>query len=143
MEFRFTHRQVAEAREAISALHELQECLIKEISWAENQLEVIVKLAYIWTDAGEICFTVKQEPRQLTLRFQIVNEFEMSNALTEAMLQEPGRINWGISEIAKLAIGPAQDSDEFARAEFIWEWGRRIVILFRVLIMELSGAVLA
>ena len=140
MESRFTRRDLAKAREAVAKLHGLQECIITKIGWSELGLELAVTLDYVWTDAGEICFTVGEEPRQLMLRFQIVNEFRMFNALTTAMLQEPERINWGISEIAKFVIGPAQESDEFAKAEFVWEWDRRIVIWFRVLIMELSGA---
>lgn len=138
MEFRFSHSQIAEIRDAVAALHELQECLIEDISWAERGLELIVKLAYIWTDAGEISFAAGVAPRKLTLRFHLVNKVHMFNALSEAMLQEPERMNWGISEIAKFAVNAARDSHEFAEAEFIWEWDRRILVWFRAITIELA-----
>jgi hypothetical protein len=140
MELRFTHREIAAAHQAIAALHGLQECVIIHVGWSEIPPQLVVRLAYVWTDDGKICFAAGEAPREITLRFEVVNELHMFNALTTPMLQEPHRINWGISEIAELVISSPKDSDDFGQAEFIWEGQRRMTVIFRAVTVTLSDS---
>lgn len=137
MESTFTHKQLPAAREALAALHGLRECVITHLNWSETPLSLVVRLMYIWTDSGDVCFSVGLEPREIILRFGVINKFCMLNALTPAMIKEPGRIDWGISEIAELILRQSADSFDFAEAEFAWESSRRILIWFRTISFQL------
>lgn len=77
------------------------------------------------------------ERNDIILRFHLVQELQMFNALTASMLEDPKSINWGLNEVALLKVieDGASKPDKtsampFNRLAFLWEGERRIEILF-------------
>jgi hypothetical protein len=131
----------ADIAAAIAKLHDLQECIIRNIAWDEPAMRLTVTLDYIWTEDGSICFTQGLEPRKITLTFQLTTLLMINNALTAIMIEHPERLNWGISEIARLEIVPGEDlgvAHGFVGARFVWEIDRRIEVAFRQLQISLE-----
>jgi hypothetical protein len=129
------HTDRADMAAALAQLHHLQECIIRRIAWSEPAMQLTVELDYIWTDDGFICFTKREQARRLTLTFEHTSRVVIDNALSDAMIEHPEKLDWGISEIARLDLDAAQDdvSSGFILARFRWEGARHIDVSFQKL----------
>ena len=132
------YRDIASAAAAINEMHHLQECIIKEILWGEPAMRLTVRLDYIWTDDGYICFTKGPEPRPITLTFELTTMLMLNNALTQYMVEHPEELGWGISEIAlfeivDMGVGDANTVPGYMTGRFLWEGKRRIDVAFKAL----------
>lgn len=129
MKLRFSHNDREKMQETLARLQGLGECVIKELVWLEPALTLLVELWYVWTDDNRICFTVGEEPRLITLRFDVVNDLVLHNALNSAQMTNPEHLNWGISEIAGFGLVDDQNiAAPLIKAQFVWEGERRIEI---------------
>lgn len=68
------------------------------------------------------------EPVQVKFDLEGVQELSLPGALTPRMLEHPERINWGLSEVARVRVAP---SDDGVRFEALWEGERRVEIQCR------------
>jgi hypothetical protein len=131
----------SEIAAAVERLHDLQECIIRHIAWDEPAMRLTVTLDYIWTDDGSICFSRGLQPRRATLTFELTTLLTINNALTAPMVEHSERLDWGISEIARLEIAAGEDlgvAHGFVAARFLWESDRRIEVAFRTLSISLE-----
>lgn len=71
---------------------------------------------------------VLEQPLQATFDLEGVQELSLHGALTPRMLEHPDRINWGLSEVARVRVTPADDGILF---EALWEGERRVEIRCR------------
>jgi hypothetical protein len=135
-------------RKTLERFNHFRECVIQELVWKEQQFTLEVLLTYIWTDEGRISYTVGVQPKLACVSFSVVQEIHFRNHLTDAMISHADKLNWGTSEIAKLEVDG--DSEQlhlyrnlqrpFFHAQFLWEWGRMIDVVFGEMSVELKPA---
>ena len=66
-----------------------------------------------------------------------VQKLVLEGGLTRAMLEHPERINWGLSEVARVRVTPSEHGVQF---EALWEGGeRRVEIHSRRAILTAPG----
>jgi|SRR5438094_5717659 len=136
-------------RRTIGGYHNFAECVIEEVIWKERELALEMLLTYVWTDDGLISYTAGTQPRLARLRFWLVQEISIRNALNTSMVAHPEKVNWGASEIARFSVDAdsefLQPYHDFARAffhgEFLWEWDRRIDLVFAELSVSVHEAI--
>lgn len=131
--------------EQLSKYHHFEECIIEEISWLNFGIAIEVRLNYIWQANG----TLRQnldEPEIVILRFNLVQEFHMINALNAAKCESPELINWGVNEIASVKY--IENSEyikkyknlpvSFHHISFLWERGsnQKLDVVFSELEIE-------
>jgi hypothetical protein len=115
---------------------DFSECIIEELVLKDYGTTLEVVFNYIWTDTGELRPNVN-EPNDIILRFNLVQELQICNALTASMLRSPESINWGLNEVALLKVidDQASRADEtscppLTHVAFLWEGDRRIDVVF-------------
>ena len=135
--------KVTQMIKILEQYHQLAECILLEINWTHYGTTAELAFNYVWTDEGKIRSHLEQEER-LVLKFKWVQEFHIKNALNNAMLAQPERINWGLNEIAFVKIEENEAflknyrflSIPFHHAAILWEDERRIDIVFGDLEVE-------
>jgi hypothetical protein len=109
------------------------ECIIEEFLLTDYGTTFEVAINYIWDTTGELRSNI-DEPQTIVLRFRLVQELRINNALTEQMLRHPQDINWGLNEIAGIKIVSnaveAGSEHSFIHLAFVWEGDRRIEVIF-------------
>lgn len=124
-----------EIKELLESYHNLSECVIEQINWTDFGTTVEVVFDYIWTDDGRIRPDL-EHPENVTLKFRLVQEFRMHNALNAAMCAHPEEMGWGLNEIAVARVNDdVYDQYRFLpvpfnHVAFLWEDERRIDIIF-------------
>lgn len=88
----------AEIRRLLEGFRNFQECVVEDVKWLDFGTTVEVQLDYTWTDAGQIRPDL-EHPEIIVMKFRLVQEFRLSNALNDVMCAEPEQIGWGISEV--------------------------------------------
>lgn len=129
-----------------------QECIIKDIQWHRYGTSVDIVFDYVWSgnaigspslgppQAGRLREDLKT-PKLIVVRFRIVQEFHLRNALHSAMIEQIQNINWGINEVSSvnieddnLFLSPYRGSQiPFHHITCRWEGDRRIDIVFGTL----------
>jgi hypothetical protein len=123
--------------------NQLAECILLEMNWTHSGTTAELVFNYVWTDGGKIRPNLEQE-EIVVVKFKLVQEFYIKNALNDAMLAQPERINWGLNEIAFVKIEENEAflknyrflSIPFHHAVILWEDERRIDIVFGDLEVE-------
>ena len=126
-------------QELLDKYQTLGECVILNINWLHYGTTIELVFDYVWDDDGKIRTDLEQEDR-ITLRFRLVQEFHLKNALNSSMVLEPQEMNWGINEIARIKLVENENMlrpyaslpKEFHHIAILWERGdqRRIDIVF-------------
>jgi hypothetical protein len=139
---------LAEIRKILQRFNGFRECVIQELIWKEQQFALDVLLTYIWTDDRRVSYTVGVRPKLACISFSLVQEVHFRNHLTDAMISHADKLNWGTSEIAKLEVDADSESLQpyrnltrsFFHAQFVWEWGRMIDVVFGDISVKLKQA---
>ena len=115
---------------------DFSECIIEELVLKDYGTTLEVVFNYVWTDSGELLPNLN-EPNDVVLRFHLVQQLQICNALTASMLRNPESINWGLNEVALLKVinDHASQADEtssppLTHVAFLWEGDRRIDVVF-------------
>lgn len=132
-----TANDIASFEAALTRYGWFQECLLKDVRWDQFGTTTHLDFDYIWGEGGPAKGHVLSEPRSITLSLQGVQELIIRNALTDAMLADPERLDWGISEIARVRLQPAsaqgvsgQPQDGPYHLVVEWESERRVDATF-------------
>ena len=111
----------------------LSECIIEQLTLRHYGTTFEVVINYVWDANGSLRPDL-DEPRQIIVRFLLVQELRINNALTREMLVAPENINWGLNEVAQVTLVKEPDqicSDpSFMHLAFLWEGNRRIDVVF-------------
>jgi hypothetical protein len=120
----------------LDSYHSLSECVIETISLSDYGTTVEVVFNYIWDEEGNVRGDLER-PKELVLRFRIVQEFHLANALNAYMCEFPREINWGLNEISRAALLSDDSLNRygslpipFQHMVFYWEGERRLDIIF-------------
>lgn len=112
------------------------ECIIEELVLKDYGTTFEVVFNYVWTDSGELRPNFNHR-NDIVLRFHLVQQLQICNALTASMLRNPESINWGLNEVALLKVidEHASQADEtswppLTHVAFLWEGDRRIDVVF-------------
>ena len=126
-----------EIEEFLKKHKDFSECIIEELSLKDYGTTLEVVFNYIWTESGQPRANL-DEPTNIGLRFRLVQELHINNALNSSMLHDPGSINWGLNEVALVEV--VNDSTALQTYEpslaplnhlaFLWEADRRIDVVF-------------
>ncbi len=126
----------AEIRELLRSYHNFSECIIEDMRWRDYATTLDVMFNYIWDGQEGISLDPKQ-PELVVVRFKLVQEFRLNNALNSYMCAHPEELNWGLNEVAmvKISDDDAPQSYPFLPISFnhvilLWEGERKIDILF-------------
>ena len=111
------------------------EGIIEELSLTDYGTTFEIRMTHDWAKPdGEKTWPA---PKFVILRFRLMQELHITNALTPPMLRSPESINWGLNEVAivKLLANEAPFSlgrnyPGFHRLAFLWEGERRIDVVF-------------
>ena len=133
---RYCEMRTSEPREVETWLAKHQgfsECIIERLVLSDYGTTFEVVINYIWDGTGRLRSDL-DESRRITLRFLLVQELRINNALTRQMLAAPENINWGLNEVALVMLVEKPDqirSDpSFIHVAFLWEGARRIDVVF-------------
>ncbi len=126
--------------QALQQLQNFAECILVDLRNSQFATEWTLQFNYVWDDKGKIRKNLDEEVL-IALRFGVVQEFRLSNALTESMRQNMGDLNWGMGEVADVQIcDPNSMSDQYQNPRIPfhhvicrWETDRRIDIVFSTL----------
>lgn len=114
-----------ETPEAISSWLErsgaLSEALMKELCLVNHGYSVHMEFSVIVDPDGRVL----EEPLDVGVDLDGVQQFALTGGLTTAMLEHPEEIGWGLSEVAQVRVASA---DVGVRFEALWEGARRIEI---------------
>ena len=111
----------------LSSYNFFQECVIESISFNNYGSQVQIDFHYIYDEGGSI----KTEPKRIvSLGFNKVQEFELTNAWNESQLENLDKLNWGANEVSTIQI---EDLKNGFLAHILWEGDRRIDIVFGTL----------
>ncbi|RBQ21869.1 hypothetical protein DP939_04120 [Spongiactinospora rosea] len=100
----------AAIRAALADHQSFGECVITDVGWAHHGTSIEVPFDYIWNgDGTRIRDDLGSRPHIVVVRAVLVQEMHLANALNPSMLQEPERMNWGLSEVAQVVL--VEDSE--------------------------------
>ena len=113
------------------------ECIIEELALKDYGTTLDVAFNYIWTDSGELRPDL-DKPKNIALRFRLVQELRINNSLNSSIFEHPESINWGLNEVALVQVVKDDRAlqvrgDSLAllnHVEFLWEGERRIDVVF-------------
>lgn len=115
----------------------LEDCIIRNISFEKFQMKLEIVVEYIWNDEGFVKpFNEKEDI--FIMRFDKVQEVIIKNNFNDSMLMHPEELDFGINTIslAKLVNDPKlldpykKSNNNFQHFAFLWNSGRRIDIVF-------------
>ena len=122
--------------------NDFRECILQEVAWEDQGTTLELTFDYVERQDGEVLLDLQRD--SITMRLFLVQEFHVRNALNDAILREPYRINWGLSEVALVEL--KEDEKFLAYYEnpvvplhhlaILWETERRIDIVFSGIEME-------
>ncbi|GAB3700224.1 hypothetical protein [Mariniluteicoccus flavus] len=110
----------------------LWESLMDELSLTHFGYSVRVVFTLVIDRNGRVL----EEPFQVTFDLEGVQDLSLHGALTPRMLEHPERINWGLSEVARVRVTPSDDGVCF---EVLWEGERRVEVTCRQATLTLPG----
>src|SRR3712207_2932217 len=106
-------RELSEMRALIESYRGFSECVAKSITWYDHGTTIEIAIDYIWHPDGTV--RGDNEDRLLVkLRFRLVQEFWMKNALRPAVIEDPSLINWSFNEIALMVVQTDERSSIYA-----------------------------
>lgn len=106
-----------------------EECLLTGIRCEGQGVVVHLDFEYVWDASGPDGGRLLEKPRPVTLTLEAVQEFQLQNNLTKAMVAEPDRIDWGLSELARVRV-EADPGSPHSRLIVEWEGDlRKIEVL--------------
>lgn len=126
----------------LTELHNLEECILTDISWENHGTTIEIVVNNVWDSAQRLRESILALPQYIRLRFELVQEFHLRNSLTPSMLSHISNLDWGIDEIAFVRI--VENSELLARYEtslipmhhLVFEWegseGRQLDIIFGI-----------
>jgi hypothetical protein len=96
-------RELLEMQALVHAYRDFAECIVESIEWFDHGTSIGITFDYIWKPDGRV--RADDEERLLVhLRFKLVHEFEMKNALKPAVLTDESAIGWGLCEVSRLVV---------------------------------------
>lgn len=94
---------LSEIQPVLHAYRDFLECIVERIEWADFGTTVTIAFDYIWNADGSV--RPDNEQRLLvSLTLHRVEEFEVSNKIPPAVLEEPSELGWSFSEVARAQI---------------------------------------
>jgi hypothetical protein len=109
------------------------ECIIERLVVSHYGTTFEVVINNIWDANGSLRSDL-EESFLIILRFSLVQELHVNNALTHQMRIAPQNVNWGLNEVALVIL--VKDSDlihsdtSLMHIAFLWEGTRRIDVVF-------------
>ena len=126
-------KDIQEAKRQFGAFKDFQECIIENLVFKDYLTTVVVSVANIWTDDGQLREDLDSRKELVHLEFKGVMSLNVFNDLTPSILYQPDRINWGFNEIALVEI--KQDNDLYMTFSFVWESNRKIELTCEKLVI--------
>jgi len=126
----------SEIERVLGRYEDFSECVVDAVQWSRGGTHIEVSIDYRWNADGTVR-RAADDRILVRLQFGRVQEIEVRNRLNGVQLDEPERLDWGISEISRLVIGETARSRAYARehtrfyeASFQRESGVCITIVF-------------
>jgi hypothetical protein len=113
-------------RERLEEWGNFEDCLLHDVRPIIFGFGVDLVVNYIWRDGG-VRENALEVPHLVTLRMLGVDRLCFVGDLSESMKSDPGKINWGLTEIAH--IKPVPTSADLGIA-VEWEGNRRLEVGF-------------
>jgi hypothetical protein len=106
-------RDLLQLQSLVHAYRDFAECVVKSIEWLHYGTSVAITFDYTWKPDGRL--RADEEERLLVrLRFKLVQEFEICNGLTGAMLVDDSAINWGFNEVSRVVVQDDERSSKYS-----------------------------
>jgi hypothetical protein len=124
--------------EALARYRHFQECLLRELRMTEFGITLELDFEYIWDDEDATGATLAATSRLVTLALDLVQEVRVITAPPRAIVAEPERADWGLTEVALVRLMPSSDLlDKHHEADVPlhhlvveWEGDRRVDVIF-------------
>lgn len=108
-----------DAKNIIDGFNEFQECVITEITFENFLNSVKVGILNIWDKNKNIKSDIQHDKDVVYVIFKKVSRFKIENYLTETMLRNLDKVNWGINEFALLKV--EKERNNLLKFIFVWE----------------------
>jgi hypothetical protein len=112
-------------RSVLKAHGDFGECLLRELRLVDFGLSLEVIFDCV---AGP-----KEQSGTVTLVLCVLHELHLIGAIPPGLLEDPSRVNWGLSEIALVQLAESDSDPRRHRLNILWESDRRIEAAFSVL----------
>jgi hypothetical protein len=124
-----------------------QECLLREVRLTRFGTELKFEFDYVWARNESADWRIADRSSVVVVKLGLVEAVEMNLPVPEALVDEPERANWGLSEIALVQVEQAPQSRAVRAASLRpryrlvvkWEGDRRIIAVFGRLTIEDHG----
>lgn len=94
---------LCEMQALVHAYRDFSECVVEGVEWEDHSSTIAVTVDYVWTSAGTVRAD-EDERLWVTLRFRLVQEFEMKNELPALVVADPALLNWSHNEISRVVL---------------------------------------
>lgn len=119
-----------EVAEELRRLRHLGEWLLHDVRWLHFGTSVELLFNNVFDSSGAVRADALESPRLIAIRMRGVQIFNLSNGLSPAMLDEPERIDWGVSEVARVQAWNCDlPSRSGVRLEVIWDGPRNLEVI--------------
>jgi len=139
-----------EIRRSLAMHYEFGECILEDVRWRREGTVLDLVFNYVWEgyaavdppaarrrDYGRIRQDLDR-PVTKTLRFHLVQEFRVFNALNDLHCANPEEIGWGLSEVAAVRAEESESvlspyaglATPMHHVACRWEGERRIDVVF-------------
>jgi|tagenome__1003787_1003787.scaffolds.fasta_scaffold20031757_2 hypothetical protein len=113
-------------RERLEEWSNFEECLVHDVRPVIFGFGLDLVMNYVW-DGGRVREDALDAPYFVTLRMLGVDSVRFVGGLTESMKADPGKIGWGLTEIAHIVPISAPSGLAIAVE---WEGVRRLEVMF-------------
>ncbi len=111
----------------------LTESLLTNLSLENHGYSVEIVLRRITDRVGRLL----EEESDVVIRLDAVEELSLLGSLNAVMVENPDRINWGLSEVSTVTLAPEGNA---YRLHIRWEDDRKIEVLSHRVSMEASDS---
>lgn len=113
---------------ALERHRHLEESLLLELHLVHHGYSVELAFAPWAGDQSAATRASAERPLVVTFRLDGVSSLEIVGGLTDTMLANPDKIDWGLSEVAVVEV---DDIESAPCLRVLWEGERRIIVHFR------------
>lgn len=107
--------------------NQFRECILLDVEWLLEGFRIQCTFDYIWGKPGVVRDNLDEELR-VAVTFEAVRDFRIRNDWSRAMMADPERMDWGVSEIALIEV--KDDSDFLRPFESEDGRGRHLAVLW-------------
>jgi hypothetical protein len=134
--------KASEVMAILARYHGFRDCQLTRLETAHFGMALRLHVAYMWDDIADGPPRLRSMPRPVIIDLMPVWEVRIRNEFSEGVIEDPGSVNWGLTEFAEIALertavmtGPYRHRPGRKKHHLgvIWQNGTRVDVVFESL----------